>query len=67
MFLGSKQIRLTKSKNICNFAPKLKIHSRTYKKVKEKFEKELQNMKENGIDESIFNRIKKKILLIQNA
>lgn len=31
------------------------------KKVKEKFEKELQNIKENGIDEQIFNRIKKKI------
>ena len=31
------------------------------KKVKEKFQKELQNMKEKGIDESIFNRIKKKI------
>ena len=31
------------------------------KKVKEEFEKELQNIKENGIDEQIFNRIKKKI------
>lgn len=31
------------------------------KKVKEEFEKELQNIKEKGIDESIFNRIKKKI------
>ena len=31
------------------------------KKVKEEFEKELQNIKEKGINESIFNRIKKKI------
>ena len=30
-------------------------------KLIEEFEKELKNLKENGIDEKVFNRVKKKI------